>query len=388
MRSRRSTVSPHGLGISVVLAATLFACKGADKEVESAPKSSTPASTPSEPAAPATPKISPAALLDRVKPLFSPLPAVAESPDNPLTEEKITLGRMLYFEPRLSKNHDMSCNTCHDLEHYGVDIREENGKRNKTSLGHRRQLGERNSPTVYNAAFHTTQFWDGRAATIEEQAKGPILNPVEMAMSDEPSVLTILRSIPGYEDLFKAAFPGEAEPITYGNIAKAIGAFERKLVTPARFDDFLSGKMTALTPQELHGLQVFLDVGCATCHNGSTLGGTQFQKLGNVKPWPDLKDEGRGKLTKSEADKYFFKVPSLRNITQTAPYLHDGSIESLPEMVVKMAEHQTAQGKLSDEQTSAIVTFLGALEGPLPTDYIKPPVLPESGPKTPTPDPN
>lgn len=327
-------------------------------------------------------------MLDRVKSMFSPLPEAAEIPETPLTEERIALGRMLYYDTRLSKNHDMSCNTCHDLDHYGVDIREENGKRNKTSLGHKKQLGERNSPTVYNAAFHAFQFWDGRAATVEEQAKGPILNPVEMAMADEPTVLTVLRSIPGYEALFKSAFPDDAEPVTYDNIANAIGAFERKLVTPARFDDFLSGKMTALTSQELHGLQVFLDVGCVTCHNGVGLGGTQFQKLGSVKPWPDLKDEGRYQVTQAEPDKYMFKVPSLRNITQTGPYLHDGSIESLEQMVKMMAEYQTARGTISDEETSAIMAFLGALEGPIPTEYIKAPELPESGPDTPKPDPN
>lgn len=381
-------VAPR-IGLCWALSAAPLACKGGEQKPDAGP-----AATPQTQAAqakkdsPAAPKVSPAAMLDRVKSMFSPLPEIAEIPESPITQERSDLGRMLYYDPRLSKNHDTSCNTCHDLEHYGVDIREEDGKRIKTSLGHKKQLGDRNSPTVYNAAFHSSQFWDGRATTIEEQAKGPILNPVEMAMSDEVSVLGILRSIPGYEALFKAAFPGDAEPITYDNIAKAIGAFERKLVTPSRFDEFLSGKMTALSNEELRGLQLYLDVGCVTCHNGPVLGGTQFQKLGSVKPWPELKDEGRFKVTQNEADKYMFKVPSLRNITQTGPYLHDGSIESLEEIVNKMAEHQTARGTLTDAETGTIVAFLRALEGTLPMDYIAPPVLPESGPDTPAANPD
>lgn len=339
------------------------------------------------PAKPAVSRVSPAAVLDRVKPLMGPLPAQATTDDNPLTDEKIALGRTLYYETRLSKNHDVSCNTCHDLQNYGIDVRtDESGDRIATSMGHKKAFGERNSPTVYNAAFHLAQFWDGRAADVEEQAKGPILNPVEMAMPSEAHVIKTLKSMPAYVEMFKAAFPDDNDPINYDNMAKAIGAFERKLVTPSRFDEFLSGKMVALKQDELRGLELFLDVGCITCHGGSTLGGTQYQKLGSVKPWPDLEDKGRGAITGNAADDFVFKVPSLRNVTKTAPYLHDGSFDELDVMVAKMAEHQSARGALKPEEVDDIVAFLGALEGEIPSEYIKKPELPPSGPNTPEPD--
>jgi cytochrome c peroxidase len=334
------------------------------------------------------PAINPQQLLDRIKPIMAALPKEAVNPDNPSTPEKIELGHMLYFDKRLSKNQDIACVTCHDLEHYGIDIREHEGLRDATSKGHRGQIGERNTPTVYNAALHFVQFWDGRAKDVEEQAKGPVLNPVEMAMKDEPSVLAVLRSIPGYEEKFAAAFPGEDPPITYDNVGRAVGAYERTLLTPARFDAFIAGDLDALKGQELRGLQLFLDVGCTQCHSGALLGGTQFQKLGTIKPWPDLHDVGRSKITASDADKFVFKVPSLRNVTQTAPYFHNGSEADLGNAVRMMAEHQTARGKLQDDEVLAIVAFLGSLEGEIPKDKIGAPALPENGPDTPGPDPS
>lgn len=336
--------------------------------------------------APAGPSVNPEEVQLAAKKLFQPLQDEAKSETNPWSKEKADLGRMLYYETRLSKNHDVSCNTCHDLANFGVDVREVDGKRVKTSEGHKKQFGERNSPTVYNAAFHLAQFWDGRAADVEEQAKGPVLNPVEMAMADEAATVFVLKSIPGYAEAFKAAFPDTEDPITYDNMAKAIGAFERKLVTPSKFDAFIGGDASALTDAEAAGLKTFMDVGCTQCHSGALLGGNQFQKLGNVKPWPNVKDEGRFQVTKSAPDKFSFKVPSLRNITKTGPYLHDGSIESLEEMVNKMAEHQLAKGSLTPEETQSIMTFLGTLEGKIDEDYIKKPTLPESGPETPAPD--
>jgi len=336
--------------------------------------------------APAAPAVDPAKVLAAAKPLFQPLQTEAKNDANPWTKEKADLGRMLYYDARLSKNHDISCNSCHDLASFGVDVREVDGKRAKTSQGHKNAFGDRNSPTVYNAAFHLAQFWDGRAADVEEQAKGPILNPVEMAMPDEARVLTTLNSMPGYVDAFKAAFPGEEDPVTYDNLAKAIGAFERKLVTPSKFDAFIAGDASALSDAEAAGLKTFMDVGCTQCHSGALLGGNQFQKLGNVKPWPNLKDEGRFAVSKSAPDKYSFKVPSLRNISKTGPYLHDGSVETLEEIVQKMAEHQLAKGTLSAEELGSIVTFLNALDGEVDQDYIKKPALPESGADTPAPD--
>lgn len=311
---------------------------------------------------------------------FSPLPSEMASDDNPTSEAKVALGRMLYADARLSKNHDVSCNSCHLLDKFGVD-----GE--PTSKGHRGQRGDRNAPTVYNAAGHFAQFWDGRAATIEDQAKGPVLNPIEMAMADEASVLAVIKSIPGYVDAFAKAFPGESDAISYDNMAKAIGAFERKLVTPSRFDKYLGGDETALSDEEKKGLTAFFTAGCPTCHTGTYLGGHMYQKAGLIKPWPNQKDPGRFAVTKSEADRMFFKVPSLRNIAETGPYFHDGSVADLGEAVKMMAEYQLGR-TLSDDDTKAIVTFLGALTGEPPAELVAKPTLPESGPNTPLPDPS
>ena len=172
---------------------------------------------------------------------------------------------MLYYEPRLSKSQEISCNSCHLLDQYGVDGQ-------PTSDGHKGQAGDRNSPTVYNAAGHFVQFWDGRAADVEEQAKGPVMNPVEMAMPSEKQVIAVLKSMPEYVDAFKKAFPGEKDPISYENMAKAIGAFERKLITPSRWDKFLRGDSQALTNEEKAGFNVFMETGCQACHSGAISG--------------------------------------------------------------------------------------------------------------------
>ncbi|MFN7145950.1 MAG: cytochrome-c peroxidase [Myxococcota bacterium] len=311
---------------------------------------------------------------------FQPLPARMDAAGTTATPEQIALGRTLYYDTRFSRNQDISCNSCHQLDKFGVDNQ-------PTSPGHKGQLGGRNSPTTYNAAGHLAQFWDGRAATIEDQAKGPVLNPVEMAMPDEGQVLKVLTSIPGYAPMFAAAFPGEADPITYDNMAKAIGAFERGLVTPSRFDELLAGDATALTDAEKAGLDTFVESGCVSCHSGAYVGGAMYQKLGLVNPWPDTADQGRYDLTKNEADRMMFKVPSLRNITKTGPYFHDGKTATLEEAVKKMAHHQVGKD-LTDEQVTSILTFLGALEGTPDAAYIAKPTLPESGPDTPKPDPS
>ena len=307
--------------------------------------------------------------------IFGKLPAEWPNPQNPSSPEKIALGRMLYFEPRLSLSQEISCNSCHGLETFGVD-------RKAFSDGHAGHKTGRNSPTVYNAAGHLAQFWDGRAADVEAQAKGPILAGGEMAMPDADYVIKVLKSIPGYETHFKAAFPGEADPITYDNVAKAIGAFERKLSTPGRFDDYLEGKEDALTADEKRGLGKFLATGCTACHNGPAFGGMLYQKLGLVKPWPFLNDVGRSKITGNEAEKGFFKVPSLRNIAETGPYFHDGSINSLELAVALMAEHQLGR-TLPTEDVADIATFLRSLTGRIDESYVAAPALPESGPETP-----
>jgi cytochrome c peroxidase len=308
---------------------------------------------------------------------FSPLPAVIASKTNPITPAKTDLGRMLYYEARLSRSHKFSCNSCHQLDKYGVDNL-------PTSPGHNGQRGTRNSPTVYNAAGHFAQFWDGRAPDVEEQSKGPVLNPVEMAMQGEQSVVAALKSIPGYVAAFKRAFPTESGPITFNNFAEAIGAFERQLLTPGRWDRFLKGDKSALTAAEKAGFNKFYDSGCATCHSGSYLGGQMVQKLGIVKPWPNRKDAGRHQATKRAEDRMVFKVPSLRNVEKTAPYIHDGTVPSLTETIRLMAEHQTGL-RLNPTDTAAIATFLRTLTGPIPTAFIKPPRLPASSPTTPKP---
>jgi cytochrome c peroxidase len=312
--------------------------------------------------------------------LFQPLPTEALSKDNALTPEKIDLGRQLFFDKRFSKNQDVSCNSCHDVSKYGTDNA-------PFSSGHKGQKGGRSAPSVYHAALHIAQFWDGRAANVEEQAKGPVLNPIEMAMPSEEAVLKVINAIPGYVDAFKKAFPEDANPVSYNNFGKAIGAFERKLLTPSRWDAFLKGNKEALTAEEKKGFAEFATVGCANCHMGVGVGGHLYQKLGLVKPWPGLKDEGRMAATKNPDDKHFFKVPSLRNIGETGPYLHDGSVTELSGMVKMMAEHQLGKS-LSDEQTGSIITFLKSMKGDLPTDYIKEPALPAAGPDLPKADPS
>jgi cytochrome c peroxidase len=308
---------------------------------------------------------------------YAPLPDVMAPKEGALTDEKIALGRMLYYDARMSKNQKISCNTCHDLAKYGVD-----GE--ATSEGHQGKRGDRNAPTVYNAAGHFVQFWDGRAKDVEEQAKGPVLNPVEMAMPAEKDVLVVLKSMPEYVAAFKKAFPDDKDPVTYDNFGKAIGAFERKLVTPARWDKFLKGDQTALTAEEKAGFNAYLEAGCQTCHAGAYMGGNMFQKLGAAKPWPVTTDPGRAKVTKSDADQMMFKVPSLRDIDKTGPYFHDGKVATLAEAIKKMAEYQVGKN-LTDEQMKSIETFLKALTGDLPADYIKMPELPKSTPKTPKP---
>ena len=319
------------------------------------------------------------ALRSRAQQIFGVLPSEAVSETNPLTEPKVELGRMLYYETRLSKNHDIACNSCHLLSDYGVD-------NEPTSTGHRGQRGGRNSPTVYNAAFHIAQFWDGRAADVEEQARGPILNPIEMAVASEADAVAVLHSIPGYAPLFEAAFPDAEDPITYDNLVFAIGAFERRLVTPSRFDAFLDDQPEALTGEELRGLSAFIETGCPTCHMGPAIGGTLYQKLGLVLPY-ETQDLGRFELTGNDADRYFFKVPSLRNIAETHPYFHDGSIKQLEEAIRLMAHHQLGK-ELSRSDIEEIAAFLRSLTGRIDESYIARPEPPPSGPDTPDPDPS
>jgi cytochrome c peroxidase len=301
--------------------------------------------------------------------------------DAKLTDERVALGHMLYFDERLSANGNQSCNSCHQLGNFGVD-------NEPTSPGSAGKRGDRNSPSTFNAAGHIAQFWDGRAANVEEQAKGPILNPIEMGMKDAAAVEALLASIPGYVEAFKKAFPEDESPVTFDHFAAAVGAFERKLVTPSRWDQYLAGDKDALTVEEKKGFQHFVSTGCTACHNGAYVGASLYQKLGLIKPWPHQEDQGRFKVTKKDSDKMMFKVPSLRNVAKTGPYFHDGKTASLDEAVKLMARHQLGK-ELDDKTTAGIVAWLGALTGdPKKTlgklvDKPELPALPEGSPSAP-----
>jgi cytochrome c peroxidase len=288
----------------------------------------------------------------RLKQFFEPLPeSIIDEQENAAL---IKLGKMLYLDPRLSVNDKISCNSCHSLSNYGVD-------NEPTSPGHEGKRGGRNSPTTMNAALHIAQFWDGRASDVEEQALGPILNPVEMGMPNKGDVVKKIKEVDEYQELFAEAFSEEKHPFHYNNIGVAIGAFERTLLTPSRFDDFLKGDEDALNKSEKRGLKKFINMGCATCHNGVVIGGNSYKKIGLVEPY-ETSDMGRYEVTKIESDKKVFKVPSLRNITKTAPYFHDGSVETLDEAIQLMAKHQLGK-EVGDGFVKDVKAFLGSLTG-------------------------
>jgi cytochrome c peroxidase len=291
---------------------------------------------------------------------------------------KIDLGRMLYYDARLSRSQTISCSSCHPLSAYGAD-----GK--ATSDGHGGQRGTRNSPTVYNAALQFAQFWDGRAPDVEKQAQGPMLNPVEMAMRSEKAVAAVLKSMPGYVTAFRQAFPGDKDPVTFRHASEAIGLFERGLITPSRWDKFLKGDQTALTPEEKAGFNRFVATGCDTCHVGTLVGGGAFQKLGVMKEYPDTSDPGRYQVTQNQGDRMVFKVPSLRNVAMTAPFFHNGKVATLQDAVSQMAEYQTGR-QLALADRDAIVTWLKSLTGEINAAYIKQPDLPKSTSRTPKPE--
>ncbi len=288
---------------------------------------------------------------------FVALKAFDKSKLSDADKTKIELGKKLYTDNNLSANRKISCNSCHKLDSYGVDNL-------PTSPGHVGQLGDRNSPTTFNSSLHIKQFWDGRANDLVEQATGPMTNPGEMAMASEESVLERLKENPEYAKLFKAAFPSEENALSVKNAAIAIAEFEKTLLTPSRFDKYLEGDESALTEKEKLGLKMFVENGCVACHSGIGLGGHMFQKLGLVKPY-QTEDLGKYKVTKNEADKYVFKVPSLRNIEKTGPYFHDGKVKTLADAVKLMASHQLGKD-LSEGDIENIVVFLRSLTGELP----------------------
>ena len=292
-------------------------------------------------------------------------------PKTPQQEAKIELGKMLWFDPRLSLSGKVSCNTCHDLSTNGADTK-------PLSIGYAGRKGTVNSPTVFNAEKQIAQFWDGRAKTLAEQATGPITNPLEMAMTPELAE-GVIRSIPGYRPYFEKAF-GSKNP-TFSEIAEALAAFETTLTTPnAPFERYLKGDKNALTQQQIDGLKLFRRSGCIRCHSGNLLGGTSFQKVGSVRPYvTDNSSKGRMDVCGKPWDEMMFKVPTLLNVERTAPYFHDGAVKTLPDAVKKMADIQLDMN-LSEKQVEEIVAFLESLNGELPK--IEKPTLPPSGPET------
>ncbi|HEU4601933.1 MAG TPA: cytochrome-c peroxidase [Steroidobacteraceae bacterium] len=313
---------------------------------------------------------------------FKPIPLTAPTlPDNAATPAKIELGKMLYFDPRLSASHAISCNSCHNVGLAGADAEE-------TSIGHKWQRGDRNAPTVWNAVFNTAQFWDGRAKDLEEQAGGPMVNPVEMA-SPKAHLEEQLAAIPGYVAAFTSAFPGEAKPLSLANAQKAIALFEATLITPnAPFDKYLRGDAAALNAPQKEGLQLFMNKGCVACHSGMNVGGTMYAPFGVVeKPGADLlppKDKGRFMVTKTAADEYVFRAPSLRNVALTAPYFHTGRAWDLRQAVGVMGSSQLG-AQLSNDEIDMIVAFLQSLTGDQPKVVY--PILPPSVASTPRPQP-
>jgi cytochrome c peroxidase len=319
-------------------------------------------------------------LLQKSQSTFKPVPdSPPELKNNTITPEKVELGKMLYFEPRLSASNLISCNTCHNLGTGGVDLQE-------TSIGHAWQKGPRNAPTVLNSVFNIAQFWDGRAKDLAEQAKGPVQASVEMSNSPERVVET-LNSMPRYVELFKKSFPGDENPVSFDNTVKAIEAFEATLLTPgSRFDKYLIGDQGALNERETQGLALFVDKGCAGCHNGINLGGTGYFPFGLVKkPGADIlppEDKGRFTVTNTATDEYVFKVPTLRDIELTAPYFHSGQVWSLKQAVGIMGSAQLGI-ELTEDDTDKITAFLLTLTGNQPN--VQFPVLPPNTDKTPRP---
>jgi len=297
-------------------------------------------------------------------------PAVVSQPD------LVELGKKLYFDPRLSRSGFISCNSCHNLSMGGSDNL-------STSIGHNWQKGPINSPTVLNSSLNVAQFWDGRAKDLQEQAGGPIANPGEMAFTHELAV-EILESIPQYVVDFEKAFG--AGKLTIERVTKAIAAFEETLVTPnSRFDQWLAGNERAITAGELEGYQLFKVSGCTVCHNGPAAGGASFRKMGVVEPYrTDNPAEGRKAVTGRDADRFSFKVPTLRNVELTYPYFHDGAANTLGEAVDVMGRIQLGRTYTPDENAK-IVAFLKTLTGDQPRFEM--PLLPPSSDRTPRPNP-
>ncbi len=323
-----------------------------------------------------------AALLARAQALFKPLPADASTPQRPLTPERVALGRALFFETRVSTDGKQSCGECHQPMYYGTDAL-------PRSVGNQGKVLPRNVPTVFNTALQFAQHYGGNRVDVEEQALKALVSPLAYGNKDFAAFETRLRAIAGYRPMFEKAFPGEAEPVTAENWSKAIGAYERTLLTPAPFDRYLGGDKAALGASARQGLDKFMTFGCAGCHSGVTVGGQMYQKFGlTADYWTqtgsveiDLfkgRDKGRFQDTKNEADAFMFKVQQLRNVAVTPPYFHDGSVAELPQAVRVMGKLQLGRD-LADADVADIVAFLESLTGEVPAAFAAVPSLPPAG---------
>lgn len=307
--------------------------------------------------------------------VFKPLPTAMTSAENPITPEKVALGRLLFFEPRVSIDGTVSCSRCHEPFLYATDALPK-------PIGAEHRVNPRNSPTVLNAALQIASHWRGDRKNVEDQATKALTGAASFGNPNFDVAMARLKAIPGYAPMFAKAFPGQADPVTPDNWGKAIGAYERTLVTPSPFDAYLRGKEGALSPDAEKGLQEFMQLGCAGCHNGAGVGGGMYQKFGLVEEYWKATgskeiDKGRFDVTKEPSDTYVFKVPSLRNVAMTPPYFHDGSVATLSQAVRIMARVQLGK-TVDDEQVTHIVAFLDSLTGTLPEALVQTPVLPTS----------
>jgi len=318
------------------------------------------------------------ALLDKARALFKPLPVTSALENNALTPVRVALGKALFYETRVSNDGRLSCGTCHNPAFYGADAL-------ALSVGVNGKVLPRNASTVFNTSLLMAQHYGGNRASVEEQAVKALLSPLAYGNTSYEQVEKKLQQL-GYQAMFEQAYPGEAKSLSAENWGKAIGAFERTLLTPAPFDRFLQGDLQALPPQAKQGLNTFIETGCAGCHNGVSVGGQMYQKFGITQDYWLLTgstekeafkgyDKGRFHDTKNEADAFMFKVPQLRNVAVTPPYFHDGSVATLPQAVKVMAQLQLGK-QLKDEDVASIVSFLESLSGEVPADFAKAPVLP------------
>jgi cytochrome c peroxidase len=344
MNTKRSFLPIFALFLSVFFSGTALGAAGADEE-----------------------------LMKKAKVVLGPLPTSMPSEQNPITPEKVKLGKILFYESRISIDGTVSCAKCHPISLYAAD-----GLRK--AIGNNCKENPRNSPTIFNAASQISAHWIGNRTDVEDQARQSVTGPPAFGMPSNESVEKVLKGMKEYVSLFKAAFPGEKDPVTVDNLAKAIGAFERTLMTPAPFDAYVKGDPKALTEQQKKGLKTFFETGCAACHMSAYLGGQMYQKFGVFEPYVNYTksekiDEGRFAVTKNEADKYVFKVPVLRNVAMTPPYFHDGSVNKLEDAVWIMGKIQLLKD-ISTEQVADIAAFFASLTGQIPDDVMRVPLLP------------